>query len=147
VDVYTGRRYSGAMWKLLVLALFAAACTKAEPAQERHAPAQLQTMTVDEVDASLAKGEVQPVDANGESTRKHEGVLPGAILLSDSETFKLSELPADKARPLVFYCGNEDCSSSHHAAKKAITAGYEHVEVMPEGIGGWVKAGNKTQAI
>jgi rhodanese-related sulfurtransferase len=122
--------------------LFAVALTACS-----HKAPEPATVTVGQVAQALSRGEVQPVDANGESTRKHEGVLPGAILLSDSETFKLSELPADKARPLVFYCGNEDCSSSHHAAKKAITAGYEHVEVMPEGIAGWVKAGNKTQAI
>jgi len=135
------------MWKLLVLALFAAACTKAEPAQERHAPAQLQTMTVDEVDASLAKGEVQPVDVNGDATRQHEGVLPGAVLLTDDDSFKISELPADKSKPLVFYCANTACSSSHHAAEKAITAGYERVRVMPDGIAGWIKAGKQTQKI
>jgi rhodanese-related sulfurtransferase len=125
--------------RTLVLALAVMACG--------HKPQEPATVTVDQVDQALARGAVQPVDANGESTRKHEGVLPGAILLTDSEAFKLSELPADKARPLVFYCGNEDCSSSHHAAKKAITAGYQHVEVMPEGIAGWVKAGKKTQSL
>jgi rhodanese-related sulfurtransferase len=125
--------------RTLVLALALTACS--------HKTPEPATVTVDQVDRALGKGEVQPVDANGEVTRKHEGVIPGAILLSDSDTFRLSELPADKSKPLVFYCGNEDCSSSHHAAKKAITAGYQHVEVMPEGIAGWIKAGKKTQAI
>jgi len=125
--------------RTLLLALALTGCS--------HKAAEPTTVTVDQVDQEIARGQVQPVDANGEVTRKHEGVLPGAILLSDSEAFQLSELPADKSRPLVFYCGNEDCSSSHHAAKKAITAGYQHVEVMPDGIAGWIKAGKKTQAI
>ncbi len=122
---------------LLATALMACSHKAPEPA----------TVTVDEVASAIARGAVQPVDANGESTRKHEGVLPGAILLSDYETFQLSELPADKARPLVFYCANEDCSASHHAAARAITAGYQHVEVMSDGIAGWIKAGNKTQSL
>jgi rhodanese-related sulfurtransferase len=125
--------------RTLVFALLLGACS--------HKAPEPATVTIDQVDQALQKGEVQPVDANGESTRKHEGVLPGAILLSDYATFKMSELPADKARPLVFYCGNEDCTSSHHAAARAITAGYQHVEVMPDGIAGWVRAGKKTQSI
>ena len=48
---------------------------------------------------------------------------------------------------LVFYCTNASCSSSHYAAEKAITAGYTHVKVMPDGIAGWVKAGKKTSSI
>lgn len=104
-------------------------------------------MTVDEVDASLGKGEIQPVDANGDPTRRREGVLPGAVLLTDDDAYQLSELPADKSKPLVFYCANTACSSSHHAAEKALTAGYQHVRVMPDGIAGWVKAGKQTQKI
>jgi rhodanese-related sulfurtransferase len=145
------------MTKLLLLAALAAisSCTKAD-SQTNNAPApapapsQTQTpatATVDEVDASLAKGDVQPVDANGEATRKKMGVLPGAVLLTDSDAFQLSELPADKAKSLVFYCANTACGASHHAAEKALAAGYQHVRVMPEGIAGWVKAGKKTQSI
>jgi rhodanese-related sulfurtransferase len=130
--------YLLAMRKLLLAVVLTACSHKApEPA----------TATVDQVDQALARGEVQPVDANGVTTREREGVLPGAILLTDSETFKLSELPADKTKPLVFYCANTHCSASHQAAEKALTAGYQHVEVMPEGIAGWIKAGKKTQAI
>ena len=130
--------YLAAMRKVL-LAMFLAACT--------HKAPEPAAVTVDQVDQALGKGAVQPVDANGEVTRKREGVVPGAILLTDSEAFELSELPADKGKPLVFYCANTHCSASHEAAQKAITAGYQHVEVMPEGIAGWIKAGKKTQSI
>lgn len=59
----------------------------------------------------------------------------------------MSELPADKSKSLVFYCANTHCGASHEAADRAITAGYTHVKVMPEGIAGWVKAGKKVQQL
>ena len=122
--------------------LAASACTKADKGADR-----VQTVTVDAADKAITAGQAQAVDANGEATRKRMGVVPGAVLLTDSESFAVSELPADKGKPLVFYCANTECSASHEAAEKALTAGYQHVEVMPEGIAGWVKAGKKTQTI
>ena len=66
-----------------------------------------------------------PVDANGETTRKKMGVVPGAVLLTDSESVRRSrELPADKGKALVFYCANTQCGASHEAAERAMTAGY-----------------------
>src|ERR1700733_7268715 len=129
-----------------LLALAATACTKSTDKTDKvvettTAAAAVPTVTVDEVDQKLASGECQAVDANGDATRKKMGVVPGAVLLTDSESFKLSELPADKSKSLVFYCANTSCGASHHAAEKALTAGYTNVKVMPEGIAGWVKAG------
>jgi rhodanese-related sulfurtransferase len=139
-------------------ALLAGACAKSETADKagRSEPAaadtaaieaKLPTATVDEVDQAIARGEFQAVDANGAGTRKKMGVVPGAILLTDSEDFKPTELPADKSKGLVFYCANTHCGASHTAAAKAMTAGYTKVKVMPEGIAGWVKAGKKTQQL
>lgn len=122
--------------------LAASACTKADKQSD-----QVQTVTVDAADKAIAAGQAQAVDANGPATRKRMGVVPGAVLLTDSESFAVSELPADKGKALVFYCANTECSASHEAAEKALTAGYQHVEVMPDGIAGWVKAGKKTQSI
>jgi rhodanese-related sulfurtransferase len=114
---------------------------KAEPKVEVPA------ITIDQLDAMLATGDCTPVDANGDGTRKKMGVIPGAVLLSDYETFTPAELPTDKAKPLVFYCANTHCGASHEAATRAITAGYTNVKVLPDGIAGWVKAGKKTQAL
>jgi rhodanese-related sulfurtransferase len=131
-----------------VLALGAGACSKADKTDKAAAEkAPLPTISIDEVDQKLATGECVPVDANGEGTRKKMGTLPGAVLLSDSETFNVSELPADKSKPLVFYCANTHCGASHEAAEKALTAGYTNVKVMPDGIAGWVKAGKKVQTL
>jgi rhodanese-related sulfurtransferase len=69
------------------------------------------------------------------------------VLLSDYELFSLSELPADKARPLVFYCANEHCGASHEAAKRARFAGHSDVKVLPAGIAGWAKAGKPVAKI
>lgn len=135
------------------LALAAFGCTKADNKSSDHAKptvtakATLPTATVDEVDTAITAGKAQAVDANGNETRKKMGVVPGAVLLTDSDSFQLSELPADKAKPLVFYCANTMCGASHQAAEKALTAGYADVKVMPDGIAGWVKAGKKVQTI
>ncbi len=138
-----------------VILVAAAGCSKAKDsgagptAVEDHAEAKVDvaTITIDQLDAMLAHGDCTPVDANGDPTRKKLGVIPGAVLLSDYETFTPAELPADKAKPLVFYCANSHCGASHEAATRAITAGYSNVKVLPDGIAGWVKAGKKTQSI
>ncbi len=140
------------MRTILLIAVLAAGagCSKSaadKVSQTETEAAKLNFITVDDVDAHLTTGTAQAVDANGIDTRKHEGVVPGAVLLTSAGEYKLSELPSDKAKELVFYCGNTHCSASHQAAERAITAGYSNVKVMPEGIAGWVKAGKKVQTI
>jgi len=139
------------MKKLVLMAILAVAgcAQKADKPADKAAQqeAKLTFISVDDVDAQIAKGTAQAVDANNQTTRQHEGVVPGAVLLTDSETFALTELPADKGKQLVFYCANTHCGASHAAAQKAIAAGYTNVKVMPEGIAGWVKAGKKVQNI
>jgi len=135
---------------LFVSVLALVGCTKADHAQADKTAAKtaaIPAVTVDQVDQLLTAGQAQPVDANGQTTRRKMGVLPGAVLLTDSDSFQISELPTDKAKPLVFYCASTACGASHQAAEKALTAGYTHVQVMPEGIAGWVKAGKKVQTI
>jgi rhodanese-related sulfurtransferase len=133
-----------------VLALGAGACSKSETKKAdkvESGESKIPLMSVADVDAAIAKGDCVAVDANGEKTRKKMGVVPGAVLLTDSEAFALSELPTDKAKQLVFYCGSVKCSASDEAANRAITAGYTNVKVMREGIAGWVEAGKKVQTL
>jgi rhodanese-related sulfurtransferase len=130
----------------LLFALAAGAgCAKAQDDRAAEHASAVAEVSVDQVDRMLADHTCQPVDANGAPLRQRMGVLPGAVLLSDMDA--IGELPPDKAKPLVFYCANTACSASHYAAEKAIAAGYTHVQVMPAGIAGWVKAGKKTQSI
>lgn len=137
---------------LLSVIALGAGCSKTATSSDKPESAgvieaKVPTITVDEVDKALASNDCQPVDANGTATRKKMGVLPGAVLLTDSSDFKVSELPTDKTKPLVFYCANTQCGASHGAATKAITAGYTNVKVMPDGIAGWVKAGKPVSQI
>ena len=95
---------------VLSLAAFAG-CSKTEPGVAAAAgdktKADVPAMTVDEVEKALASNEVKAVDCNNADERKQTGVVPGAILLSDEESYAASELPADKNTKLVFYCANE----------------------------------------
>src|SRR5262245_52849872 len=123
------------------IAFCALLATAAAGCQRDHAAAPaaaIQTVTVDDLDHAIADGKCQPVDANGDGTRQRMGVIPGATLLTDHEAYALDQLPADKAKPLVFYCANESCGASHVAAERARTAGYQDVRVLPAGIAGWV---------
>ena len=76
-----------------------------EPATDK-AEDKLAAMTLDEVERALAANQVTAVDCNGDATRKKLGVVPGAILITDDESYAASELPADKATKLVFYCAD-----------------------------------------
>src|SRR4051794_12135769 len=130
----------------IVACACAAGCSKSTDGTTGEVKAAaVESVTVDELDALLAAKACQPVDANGDDTRQKLGVIPGAILLTSSEA--ISELPTDKAKPLVFYCANTHCGASHQAAESAIAAGYKDVKVLPEGIAGWVKANKKTQPL
>lgn len=82
-----------------------AACSKSEKADSSKREANLPAISVADATAGMETKQVTFVDCNSDKTRKKEGVIPGAILLDDEETFTASVLPADKAAKLVFYCG------------------------------------------
>jgi hypothetical protein len=98
-----------------VLSLAAAGCSKSRPAPgataapaaaaaKPAAKAEIPSLTVDEVDHELAAKQITAVDCNDNLLRKKTGVIPGAILLADIESYDASVLPADKGAKLVFYC-------------------------------------------
>jgi rhodanese-related sulfurtransferase len=92
------------------------------------------------------KSSLHIYDANAAETRDRYGVIPGATLLDSDNHYDLAVLPHDKDATLVFYCANSLCTASHEAARRAVKAGYEDVNVMSEGIRGWRKAGEPTTA-
>lgn len=63
-------------------------------------------VTVAQAAEHLRKGTATLVDATDRDQRREFGVLPRAVLLSMYDQFDVKELPADKARPLIFYCVN-----------------------------------------
>src|SRR5688500_2991120 len=98
------------MRKMLFAAVIAlaplAGCSKAEKADDKAAAEpKLPEMTVVQVAADLDAKKVTPVDCNSDKVRKKHGIIPGAILIDDEETFTESALPTDKTAKLVFYCG------------------------------------------
>lgn len=97
--------------------------------------------------AALLKSSEPPrlFDANGDSTRKEYGIIPGAVLLPSSRSYTLSLLPAAKTTPLVFYCASSWCGAAETAATRAARAGYRVVHVLPEGVKGWAEAGMPTE--
>jgi rhodanese-related sulfurtransferase len=99
--------------------------------------------------ASLLKSTDPPrlFDANGSSTRKEYGVIPGATLLPSSHDYALELLPPSKTASVVFYCASTWCGAAETAADRAVRAGYTLVHVLPDGIKGWTEAGMPTQKL
>jgi rhodanese-related sulfurtransferase len=113
---------------------------------ENHAEAGPKKVTVGELAKLTSTKQATVLDANNNDFRAKNGVIPGAILLTSSSEFALSELPAKKDAKLVFYCASQKCGASHGAAEKALQAGYTDVAVLPDGLMGWKSAGQKTAA-
>ena len=84
------------------------------------------------------------IDSRPKRKKYDKGHIPTAISIPDSQFAKMQDqLPADKATPLVFYCGGLKCRLSHKSAKKAIDLGYTKVKVFAEGYPAWVAAFGK----
>ena len=129
---------------LAVATSFVATAAFACEGENHQAQAEPAKATIADVAPWTKAKQAIPVDANGQETRTSQGVIPGAVLLTSSSTYAVSELPADKTSKLVFYCANTKCSASQQAAKRAMENGYTNVAVLPEGISGWKKAGQPT---
>ena len=71
--------------------------------------------------------------------------VPGAWHL-DPAAYTGSDLPADKASSLVFYCSGPMCRKAPSAARRAKAMGYGHVKVMSAGISGWLDAKLPTES-
>ena len=69
-----------------------------------------------------------------------KGAIPGAVNISDSEfDQQVAKLPADKATPLIYYCGGLECVLSNKSADKARKLGYTNVKTYVEGYPEWVR--------
>lgn len=69
-----------------------------------------------------------------------KGMIPTAVNVSDTEFDKnIDKLPADKATPLIYYCGGMECVLSDKSAEKARKLGYTNVLTYPPGYPEWEK--------
>jgi rhodanese-related sulfurtransferase len=81
------------------------------------------------------------IDSRPKRKKYDKGHIPGAISIPDSQFAKMTDqLPQDKSKTLVFYCGGFKCRLSHKSAKKAIDLGYTQVKVYAAGYPAWKAA-------
>lgn len=112
-------------------------------------------VTVDQAKAQFDKGALF-IDARvpAEYAEKH---IKGALSVVYKEThkkvakldpkdsFDLSKLPADKAKPMVFYCNGSPCWRGYKGADAAIKAGYKKVSWFRDGLPAWEAKGLPTE--
>ena len=120
-----------------------AAATETKQAEAKQDAVEIPEISIEDADRALKAGAVA-VDANSDSTREKNGTVPGAVILTSSYKYDLSQLPEDKSANLIFYCSNTNCTASDAAAERASSNGYENVHIMREGIKGWKAAGKPT---
>ena len=89
-------------------------------------------------------GAMTLVDARPKRPKYDKGHIPTAISIPDTyfDKFK-DQLPKDKSKLVVFYCGGLHCKLSHKSAAKAIALGYTNVKVFAEGYPAWVAYAGK----
>jgi rhodanese-related sulfurtransferase len=105
----------------------------------------LPKISIDALASALQEKAVTVIDNNTDETyRKNH--IPTAVHMDPSEA-GASVLPADKSASLVFYCKNTMCMASHMGARVALGKGYTHVQVLPDGIDGWMKAGKPVETV
>jgi rhodanese-related sulfurtransferase len=57
------------------------------------------------------------------------------------DSFDLAKLPADKGKPIVFYCNSGECWKSYKATTVAVRAGYRQVYWFRGGLPEWKNMG------
>lgn len=122
---------------LVVITLLLALCTPvlAAPYQEIETP--LLKAMLDKDKSILLVFPLSPIEFN-------DLHIAGSvnIPLDDLKT----KLPADKNRPLVFYCLGEKCTASWRAAEVAAGLDYQKVYAYRAGLPAWVAAGYPTES-
>jgi rhodanese-related sulfurtransferase len=94
---------------------------------------------VDWVQGQLDKGtDIVLIDSRPARKKYDKGHIPTAINIPSTRWDKYKgSLPAEKDKPLVFYCGGYKCPLSHKGAAAAIAMGYTNVKVFSGGYPEW----------
>ena len=90
---------------VLALGSLTTGCSKSEKSGGDEIDHSIPEISIDDVQAGMAAKTLTVFDCNSDKTRKRVGVLEGAVLVEDEETFEANILPADKTAKLAFYCG------------------------------------------
>ena len=104
--------------------------------EKSHYPA----VSAEWVKSQIDKGtDMTLVDSRPYKPKYVEGHIPTAISIPDTKfDDQNGQLPKDKSKLVVFYCGGLHCKLSHKSAAKAIAMGYTNVKVFAEGYPAWV---------
>ena len=110
-------------------------------ADKAHYPA----VSAEWVKSQIDKGaDMVLVDSRPKKAKYDKGHIPSAISIPDTYfDDQKDQLPTDKNKLLVFYCGGLHCKLSHKSAAKAIGMGYTNVKVFAEGYPAWVAYAGK----
>ena len=104
-----------------------------------QAKGQITSVSTDFINKVLAeKADIVLIDSRPERTVE-KGGIPGAINIPDNK-FDAAKLPADKAKPPIFFCGGLACDLSEKSAHKAKALGYQNVRTYAEGYPAWAAA-------
>jgi rhodanese-related sulfurtransferase len=86
--------------------------------------------------------DVTIIDARPAARQYDVAHIPGAINIPDSKFDQMrDQLPADKGKLVIVYCGGVECMLSHNVAHKMEKLGYTNIKVYADGNPAWSKAG------
>ena len=138
-SLFCGDRVSGtacAMRRRAVFVVLGLACVPLAACGQRDAA---DSVTLEAARAELAAGRVVLLDIR-EPEEHATGVAAGAQLLPMRQiNRRLSEIPADPARPVLLICHTQNRSSATLRALRA--HGYGHVRFVQGGMSEWVRRG------
>lgn len=104
-----------------------------------EAKGEISSVSTAFIDKMIAdKADIVLIDSRPDRTAD-KGMITGAINIPDNK-FDAAKLPADKAKPLIFYCGGLACDLSEKSAMKAKALGYKNVRTYTEGYPAWAAA-------
>ncbi|MBU1108822.1 MAG: rhodanese-like domain-containing protein [Candidatus Riflebacteria bacterium] len=74
--------------------------------------------------------------------------IPGALSLnSESKPEEIAKVLPNKEALVVTYCANLQCPASSALNKHLKSLGYSNLREYPEGIQGWIEAGNPVKSV
>lgn len=133
------------IWTLTALCLSATSLSavakdKKKPAATKPAGHPATEVSLTELKTIVEKKSATIIDANS-ATSYETGHIPGAVHFGANEKDLGKVLPADKAAPIVAYCGGPLCTAWEDAAKSAIKLGYTNVKHFKGGLKTWKDSG------